>query len=169
MRSVVPFGPDCISEEKYRAALNSRHELRRRLPSHAFERTDALLFPTTPCAAPRIENQWNFRVAGQDVTDVFLSRNTHPSSSAGVPGISLPMAVNAEGLPLGLELDAAAGRDRDLLALARRVERILARAEATQNGAIRVWPCVSVSAKCPDPAWPSSSRGPVASQPSSCA
>jgi mandelamide amidase len=35
------------------------------------------------------------------------------------------MAVNAEGLPLGLELDAAAGRDRELLALARRVERIL--------------------------------------------
>ena len=36
------------------------------------------------------------------------SRNTHPSSSAGVPGISLPMALNSEGLPLGLELDAAA-------------------------------------------------------------
>jgi hypothetical protein len=59
------------------------------------------------------------------VTDVFLSRNTHPSNSAGVPGISLPMAVNAEGLPLGLELDAAAGHDRDLLALARRVECVL--------------------------------------------
>ncbi len=107
--------------------MNARHELRRRLASNAFERTDALLFPTTPCAAPRIDNQWNFHVAGQDVTDVFLSRNTHPSNAAGVPGISLPMAVNAEGLPLGLELDAAAGRDRDLLALARRVERVLGR------------------------------------------
>lgn len=124
-RSVVPFGPDCISDEKYRVALNSRHELRRRLASNAFEQTDALLFPTTPCAAPRIENQWNFHVAGHDVTDVFLSRNTHPSNSAGVPGISLPMGLNAEGLPVGLELDAAAGRDRDLLALARRVERVV--------------------------------------------
>ena len=126
-RSVVPFGPDCISDEKYRVALDARNELRRRLASNAFERTDALLFPTTPCAAPRIDNQWNFCVAGQDVTDVFLSRHTHPSNAAGVPGISLPMAVNAEGLPIGLELDAAAGRDRDLLALARRVERILGR------------------------------------------
>ena len=35
------------------------------------------------------------------------------------------MGLNAEGLPLGLELDAAAGRDRDLLALARRVERVV--------------------------------------------
>ena len=60
-----------------------------------------------------------------DVTDVFLSRKTHPSNSAGVPGISLPMAVNAGGLPLGLELDAAAGHDLDLLALARRVECVL--------------------------------------------
>ena len=64
---------------------------------------------------------------GHPETDVFLSRNTHPSNSGGLPGISLPMAVNAEGLPLGLELDAAAGRDRDLLALARRVERVVGR------------------------------------------
>ena len=59
------------------------------------------------------------------MTDTFLSRNTHPSNAAGVPGISLPMAVHAEGLPLGLEIDAAVGCDRDLLALARRVERII--------------------------------------------
>ena len=31
---------------------------------------------------------------------------------------------NSEGLPLGLELDAAVGRDRDLLALARGVEQV---------------------------------------------
>ena len=126
-RSVVPFGPGYISDEKYRLALNSRHELRRQLASNAFERADALIFPTTLCAAPRIENQWNFHVAGQEVTDVFLSRHTHASNAAGVPGISLPMALNAEGLPLGLELDAAAGNDRDLLTLARRVERIIGR------------------------------------------
>lgn len=68
-----------------------------------------------------------FQVAGRNVTDVFLSRNTHPSSSAGLPGISLPMALSSEGLPLGLELDAASGRDRDLLAMARRVERVIGR------------------------------------------
>src|SRR6266511_4193569 len=95
--------------------------------SIAFGQADALLFPTTPCAAPRTENQWKFQVGGKDVADIFLSRNTHPSSSAGVPGISLPMALNSEGLPLGLELDAAAGRDRDLLALARRVEQVIGR------------------------------------------
>jgi mandelamide amidase len=125
---VVPSGAGYVSDEKYLTALNAdREELRRRLASIAFGQADALLFPTTPCAAPRIENQWKFQVGGKDVTDIFLSRNTHPSSSAGVPGISLPMALNSEGLPLGLELDAAAGRDRDLLALARRVEQVIGR------------------------------------------
>ena len=127
-RFVVPSGAGYISDEKYLTALKAdRQELRRRLASIAFAQADALLFPTTPCAAPRIENQWKFQVGGKDVTDIFLSRNTHPSSSAGVPGISLPMALNSEGLPLGLELDAAVGRDRDLLALARGVEQVIGR------------------------------------------
>jgi mandelamide amidase len=125
LRSVVPSGPGHVSDERHRVAVKSRCELQCRLVSIAFERADALLFPTTPCAAPRIADQWHFQVAGHDVTDTFLSRNTHPSNAAGVPGISLPMTLNAEGLPLGLEIDAAPGCDRDLLALARLVERII--------------------------------------------
>jgi mandelamide amidase len=124
--SVVPSSAGYVSDETYCTALNvSRQELRRRLESIAFGHADALLFPTTPCGAPEVEKQWKFQVAGKDVTDIFLSRNTHPSSSAGVPGINLPMGLNSEGLPLGLELDAAAGRDRDLLALARCVEQVI--------------------------------------------
>jgi mandelamide amidase len=127
-RFVVPWGEGYTSEEKYFTALKSdREEVRRRLAVIAFAQADALLFPTTPCAAPRIENQWKFRVGGKNVTDIFLSRNTHPSSSAGVPGISLPMTLNSEGLPLGIELDGALGRDRDLLAIARRVEHVIGR------------------------------------------
>jgi indoleacetamide hydrolase len=69
--------------------------------------------------------QWKFQVDGKEVTGIFLSRNTHPSSSAGLPGINLPMGLNPEGFPLGLELDVAAGHDRYLLTLARRVELVI--------------------------------------------
>jgi indoleacetamide hydrolase len=125
-RSVVPSSAEYVSEKTYCAALNAhRQELRRRLASIAFGHADALLFPTTPCGAPQIEKRWKFQVGGKDATDIFLSRNTHPSSSAGVSGINLPMGLNSEGLPLGLDLDAAADRDRDLLALARRVEQVI--------------------------------------------
>jgi hypothetical protein len=44
----------------------------------------------------RIENQRKFQVGGKEVTDIFLSRNTHPSSAAGVPGISVPMGLNSD-------------------------------------------------------------------------
>jgi Asp-tRNA(Asn)/Glu-tRNA(Gln) amidotransferase A subunit family amidase len=125
-RSVMPSSADYVSDDAYRLAQNtSRYELRQRLESIAFRQADALLFPTTPCGAPLIENQWKFQVGSKEVTDIFLSRNTHPSSSAGVPGITLPMGLNSEGLPLGLEIDAAAGRDRDLLDLTRVIERIV--------------------------------------------
>src|SRR4051812_37209473 len=70
-RAVVPSGAGYVSDEKYLTALNAdRQELRRRLASSAFGQADALLFPTTPCAAPRIENQWMFQVGGKDVTDI---------------------------------------------------------------------------------------------------
>jgi len=126
VRAVLPTSAGYFSADKYHTALTTHREaLRERLATLAFGRADALLFPTTPCAAPRIDNQWKFQVGGRDVIDVVLCRNTHPSSAAGVPGINLPMALNAQGLPLGLELDASFGRDRDLLALANRVEQVI--------------------------------------------
>ena len=124
-RSVVPFGPGLhLRTRSYRVALNARHELRRRLVSNA-RSNGRMRCSSRRRPVRRLGSTINgtSMLRARSVTDVFLSRNTHPSNSVGVPGISLPMAVNAEGLPLGLELDAAAGRDRDLLALARRVER----------------------------------------------
>lgn len=127
-QAVVPSGAEYVTADKYRAALSgARAELRRRFAANAFARADVLLLPTTPCAAPQIENQWNFEVGGKSVTDLVLARHTHPGSSAGLPGISLPMGLEPRGLPLGLELDAAPGNDRKLLALARRVEKVIGR------------------------------------------
>ena len=54
-------------------------------------------------------------------------RNSSPGSVAGIPGISVPAAVTASGLPLGLELDGPAGIDARLLALAAAVEAVLPR------------------------------------------
>ena len=51
-------------------------------------------------------------------------RNTDPGSNAGIPGISLPAGF-CDGLPVGLALDAAAGRDRRLLAIAAAIEAVL--------------------------------------------
>ena len=52
-------------------------------------------------------------------------RNCSPGSVAGIPGISLPAALTAAGLPLGLELDADAGDDARLLGIALAIEGVL--------------------------------------------
>jgi mandelamide amidase len=123
---VLPNGRGYSSDEVYNNALNrDRPELQRRFMQLAFDRADFLIFPTTPCTAPAIANQNKFIVAGKEVSNLELSKNTIPASCAGLPGISLPTGLSQSGLPLGLEIDAAAGRDRHLLAFARRVESVL--------------------------------------------
>lgn len=124
---VVPGAPRYLSEQEHAATLTvDRPKLQQRL-GDVFSRDgyDALIFPTTPAPAPKIADQWEFIVAGETVPHLFLSKNTIPASGAGIPGITLPIGLTASGLPIGIELDAAHGRDTELLALALRVESIL--------------------------------------------
>ncbi len=122
---VLPNSPNAVSEEAYRALMTrDRPELQRRY-NEAFNRIDALIFPTTPCAAPPIETQWSFTLADQSVTDRILAKNTYPTSCAGLPGISIPMGLTPRGLPAGLEIDASAGRDAHLFEIAQRIEAVI--------------------------------------------
>jgi Asp-tRNA(Asn)/Glu-tRNA(Gln) amidotransferase A subunit family amidase len=124
---VVAGAPKFVSEDVYRNALKKlRPELQRRYRDIAFKQADMLLFPTTPCAAPTIENQWKFAVAGKEMDYRVLARNTYPGSAAALPGISIPMGLSTDRLPYGLEMDSPSGSDQKLLLLALRVEKILA-------------------------------------------
>jgi Asp-tRNA(Asn)/Glu-tRNA(Gln) amidotransferase A subunit family amidase len=124
---VLPSGPGFISQQTYEATLSvDRPELQRRF-AEVFGRggIDALLSPTTPSPAPLIEQQMTFTISGEEVDHLVLARNTVPASGAGLPGISVPMGTNRQGLPVGLEIDGAHGNDRKLLELAHRVEAAL--------------------------------------------
>lgn len=123
---VVPQGPGYLSDEGYQSALTTeRPQLQRRLGQvFTHHAADALLFPTTPSPAPLIEHGSNFTIAGHQVDDRFLAYNTIPTSGAGLPGISIPIGLSTNGLPIGLEIDAAHGADSSLLDVARRVEAL---------------------------------------------
>ncbi|WP_345763047.1 amidase family protein [Diaminobutyricibacter sp. McL0608] len=124
---VVPGAPGYLSEDQHAATLGvDRPKLQRRF-GDVFSRDgfDALIFPTTPAPAPAIADQWEFTVADETVPHLFLSKNTIPASGAGTPGITLPTGLTRSGLPIGIELDAAHGRDTELLALALQVESAL--------------------------------------------
>jgi Asp-tRNA(Asn)/Glu-tRNA(Gln) amidotransferase A subunit family amidase len=48
-----------------------------------------------------------------------LAKNAFPSSCAALPGITTPMGLSAQGLPMGPEMDGKTGEDTKLLRLAR--------------------------------------------------
>lgn len=122
---VVPGGAGYAGQDAYLEALNvHRPDIQRRYAT-VFTGADALLMPTTPRTAPLIDQQLKFLIAGEEVNNLALARHTVAASIAGLPGISLPMGVSDTGLPIGLELDGAAGGDRDLLDVARSVEAVI--------------------------------------------
>ena len=67
--------------------------------SNAFEKVDAILTPTAPSAAFGLGEKMDDPVT-MYLNDVF----TVPASLAGVPAMSVPAGLNAEGLPLGLQV-----------------------------------------------------------------
>jgi indoleacetamide hydrolase len=123
---VIPGAPGYLTEQAYHALSPDRLAIKDRMRA-VFTRhgVDALIFPTTPCAAPTVDRQARFSVAGQEVDFRVLANNTIPASAAGLPGISLPIGLDDMGLPTGLELDGPEGQDRALLGLAARVEKVL--------------------------------------------
>ncbi len=67
--------------------------------AEAFKTVDAILTPTTPSAAFAVGEKLDDPVA-MYLNDVF----TVPASLAGLPAISVPAGLSADGLPLGLHL-----------------------------------------------------------------
>jgi len=78
---------------------------------------DAVVLPTTPIAAPRI--------AGLDAvaTAAVLTRLTAPFNLAGLPALSVPCGVTAEGLPIGLQIVGAPWAEQRVLRVGRAYER----------------------------------------------
>jgi mandelamide amidase len=121
-------GAGAIPEAAYRQALDVlRPQLQAAYRDH-FRRHDvaAVVFPTTPLPAAPIGEDETVLLNGERVPTFFtFIRNCSPGSVAGLPGISLPAALTASGLPLGLELDADTGDDARLLGIALAIEGVL--------------------------------------------
>ncbi|CAJ5782828.1 indole acetimide hydrolase [Burkholderia pseudomallei] len=98
----------------------------------AFHRTgvDCIALPTVQCNAPLVTD------SGHDLPSdaayalfTRVIRQTGPATLGGVPSVSIPAGLSKHtGMPVGLMLEGPAGNDRRLLAIAREVERLLARA-----------------------------------------
>ena len=83
-----------------------------------FTGVDLLIAPTTPTTAPRIDRPF-VGASGRRRRSALSAA----SNLAGLPAVSLPVGVDGQGLPIGLQLVADAFEDEALLAAAARVER----------------------------------------------
>jgi aspartyl-tRNA(Asn)/glutamyl-tRNA(Gln) amidotransferase subunit A len=102
-------------------AFLARAEARRNL-ARLFERIDLLAWPTVPAVAPPLADPVLDLPSGPASADAGNSRQGVLANLTGVPGISVPVGLDG-GLPVGLQLLAAWGRDALLLDAAETLEQ----------------------------------------------
>ena len=87
-------------------------------------RLDALLTPTTPTTAFPME-----AVYGDSVMMQYADQLTVTANHAGIPGISLPGGIAADGLPIGIQFLGADYSEAKLLQISRAYEMASAQEE----------------------------------------
>jgi aspartyl-tRNA(Asn)/glutamyl-tRNA(Gln) amidotransferase subunit A len=93
------------SEQYYQRALRVRSMIRADFESafdpHGSYRVDALLTPTAPTPAFKLGD-----IFGDSVLMQYADQFTVSANHAGVPAISIPGGLSADGLPIGIQLIA---------------------------------------------------------------
>jgi len=107
---------DLVQAERVRAAV--AHDFAR-----AFRDVDVIVAPAV-AALPHRVDEGVVRIAGREAPtlDAFTRLNS-PQNMAGVPALALPCGMSRNGLPIGLQLIAARGRDDVVLALGAAFQR----------------------------------------------
>ncbi|HVD38727.1 MAG TPA: amidase, partial [Solirubrobacterales bacterium] len=94
----------------------------RRTLAKVFEEVDVITWPTVPAVAPPLEAPLVELPSGTLTADEANVRGGALANLTGIPAISVPVG-SSEGLPIGLQLQAAWGRDELLLDAAEALER----------------------------------------------
>jgi aspartyl-tRNA(Asn)/glutamyl-tRNA(Gln) amidotransferase subunit A len=115
------IGTYVLSAGYYDAYYLKAQKVRRRIADdfdQAWRTCDALLTPTAPSAAFGLGERSDDPIA-MYLNDIF----TVPTNLAGLPGLSLPAGLDAQGLPLGLQLIGRALDEGTLFSLAGALEK----------------------------------------------
>ena len=86
-----------------------------RAVAKGFEKVDIILTPTVPITAPAINGS---------IDGALILRNTWPFNAARTPAVSVPCGFDAGGMPIGLQLVAAAHNEETLFRAARNFEQL---------------------------------------------
>jgi aspartyl-tRNA(Asn)/glutamyl-tRNA(Gln) amidotransferase subunit A len=117
----IMLGTFALSAGYYDAYYRKALQVRRLIADdykRAFEQVDVLLGPTTPTAAFGLGEKLN------DPVQMYLvDLYTVGANLAGIPAVSVPAAVAAGGLPVGVQLQGPALSEARLLTFASQLEK----------------------------------------------
>jgi len=102
VRRRIMIGTYVLSAGYYDAYYLKAQKVRARIAedfAKAYEQCDVILTPTAPSTAFAIGEKQDDPIS-MYLNDVF----TVPASLAGLPGMSVPAGLAADGLPLGLQI-----------------------------------------------------------------
>jgi mandelamide amidase len=126
--ALVKGEPPSIPKNVYEEALKVHRPALMKAYADYFSqhKVVAMVFPTVPLPAAPIGDDQETMLDGKKVpTFPTFIRNTDPGSNAGLPGLTIPMGMTKDGLPVGFEFDGPRGSDRNLLAIGLALEKLL--------------------------------------------
>lgn len=122
VRRRILLGTFVLSASYYDAYYTKAQQVRRLIREETeriFARYDFLISPTTPTTAFRLGEKSD-RNAGTDPLQMYLADIfTVQANVVGYPALSIPNGVDAQGLPIGLQIMARPFAEAGLLELAR--------------------------------------------------
>lgn len=107
----------CVSREDYQSVLGLRGKYLAEVLAQALSDAEFLVCPTIRISAPRVDHIPDDADAGGALSLEFLRMN-RPFSFLGLPSLSIPVGVDANNIPIGLQIIGRPFSDYDLLALA---------------------------------------------------
>ena len=123
-----------VDAGEYLRRLRVLKKLASDVQSH-FETVDLIACPTLPISPPALAEV--SAVEGYAPRNVASLRNTVVGNVLGLCGITLPVGLDASGMPVGLQLLGKHGSDAKLLSMACRIEKIL----GTSRQRLGIAPC----------------------------
>ena len=138
-------GAGAVPEAAYRRAMATLRPTLQEAYRRLFrdQGAAAVIFPTTPLPAAAIGEDETVIVNGtpRPTFPTFI-RNCEPASLAGIPGVSLPAGMTAEGLPVGIEIDGPEGSDAELLGIGAALEAVLPHQPAPPLRSVSPFPAI---------------------------
>ena len=109
----IMLGTYCLSSGYYDAFYNKAGQVRRLIMNQyleAFKKCDVILSPVTTAPAFKINERISDPLT-MYLNDIF----TTSTNLAGLPGMSVPFGMSADGLPIGIQLTASHFEEQKML------------------------------------------------------